>query len=174
MVVRKRRKKNKMRGNRMHGGGNTKNRRGSGNRGGFGKAGSHKHKFSKYYVDFGVKRTLKAKARPAAINLEDIGAQLQKWIASGKAKSEGGMILIDGKVLGFGKILGQGVVKEKLRIVNAKASKEAFRKITAAGGNAEAVEGAEAAAAEDEEFEVEEAEGEVEGSEGPEESEAKE
>ena len=166
MVVRKRRKKNKMRGNRMHGGGNTKNRRGAGNRGGVGRAGSHKHKFSKMWVDFGIKRTLKAKARPAAINLEQISSGLDEWIASGKAKKEGGMIVLDGSALGFGKILGKGEAAEKLKIVNAKASKGALRKIAAKGGSAEGAEGA--AEGEDEEFEVAEAEGEVEAAEGKE------
>ena len=60
MVVRRRKKKNKLRGQRTHGGGGTKNRRGAGCRGGVGKAGSHKHKFSKYYVEFGIKKKLKA------------------------------------------------------------------------------------------------------------------
>ena len=35
----------KHRGNRTHGGGNTKNRRGKGNRGGVGRAGYHKHRW---------------------------------------------------------------------------------------------------------------------------------
>ena len=59
MVVRKRRKKNKQRGERTHGHGNTKNKRGAGSRGGVGKAGSHKHKYSKYYDSFGKSGTLK-------------------------------------------------------------------------------------------------------------------
>ena len=58
MVVRKRRKVNKQLGERTHGHGDTKNWRGSGNRGGVGRAGSHKHKFSKYWMTFGIKRRL--------------------------------------------------------------------------------------------------------------------
>ena len=53
MPERTRRKKNKLRGNRTHGKGNTKNHRGAGSKGGRGRAGSHKHKFSKYYKTFG-------------------------------------------------------------------------------------------------------------------------
>ncbi|HLC92553.1 MAG TPA: uL15 family ribosomal protein [archaeon] len=160
MVVRKRRKKNKMRGNRMHGGGNTKNRRGSGGRGGVGRAGSHKHKFSKYWMTFGIKRTLKAKGKEEAINLEQISRSIEKWLASGRAKKEGEMIVIDGSVLGFGKVLGKGEASGKFKILNAKASKGALKKILVKGGTAQ---GADEAAAEDEEFEVDEAEGEVEG-----------
>ncbi len=163
MVVRKRRKKNKMRGNRMHGGGNTKNRRGAGNRGGVGRAGSHKHKFSKYWVDFGIKRTLKAKGRAASLNLEQISSKLNDWVATGKAKKDGEMIVLDGRALGFGKILGRGDIAWKIKIVNAKASKAALKKILAKGGVAQGADGAEA---EDEEFEIDEAEGEVGGEKG--------
>jgi len=166
MVVRKRRKKNKMRGNRMHGGGNTKNRRGSGNRGGVGRAGSHKHKFSKYWMTFGVKRTLKAKERPKAINLEEITRRTALWLAQGRATKDGGMVVLDGDVLGFEKVLGKGNVDEKIKIINAKASKGALKKILAKGGEAQGAQGTEGAGAEDEEFEVAEAEGEVEAAQG--------
>lgn len=156
MVVRKRRKKNKLRGHRYHGGGNTKNRRGSGNRGGVGKAGSHKHKFSKYYVDFGVSTVLKAKPKGEAVNLEYISGKLVDWVADGKARKEEGMIIIDGKELGIVKILGKGNIKEKLMIVNCAVTKTAGQKIVSAGGKAGDIE-----AEEDEEFEAEESEGET-------------
>ena len=157
MVVRKRRKKNKARGNRTHGAGGTKNRRGSGCRGGVGKAGSHKHKFSKYWVDFGVKRMFKARPKQPAVNLEYISEKIEDWVAAGKVKQENGMIIIDGKALGFGKVLGKGMVKEKLKLENATASKGAAQKIVAAGGTVPGDEGKEQAG-EDIEFEAEEGE----------------
>lgn len=135
MVVRKRRKKNKVRGNRTHGAGGTKNRRGSGFRGGVGKAGSHKHKFSKYYIDFGVKRTFKAKPKKPALNLNEISDRLDEWLATGKAVKENGMVVIDAKALGFGKILGRGKVAEKILVKNALVSGPAAEKIIAAGGS---------------------------------------
>ena len=68
MVVRKRRKKNRMRGSRTHGCGGTKQKRGSGGRGGVGLAGGHKHKFSLYYADhFGEKSGLKPKDKGKAM-----------------------------------------------------------------------------------------------------------
>lgn len=155
MVVRKRRKKNKLRGQRYHGGGNTKNRRGAGNRGGVGKAGSHKHKFSKHYVDFGVSIVLKAKPKGEAVNLEYISEKLAEWTAIGKAKKEDGMIVIDGKEIGIVKILGKGNIKEKISVVNCSVSKTAGKKIVSAGGKAGDIE------AEDDEFETEETEGEM-------------
>lgn len=136
MVVRKRRKKNKQRGNRTHGAGGSKNRRGSGFRGGVGRAGSHKHKFSKMYVDFGVKRTFKAKSKGVAINLEYIADHVDEWVASGKAIKENGSIIIDGKSLGFAKVLGKGNIREKIKVNNAAVSKSAAQKIVAAGGSA--------------------------------------
>ncbi len=153
MVVRKRRKKNKVRGNRTHSWGGTKNRRGSGFRGGVGRAGSHKHKFSKYYMDFGVKSTFKPKAKKEAVNLETISGSIEKWVAEGKAKIENGFVVIDGKILGFGKVLGKGGIKEKIKLENAAASKSAAKKIISAGGSAGA---ADAESAEDEDFEAEE------------------
>ncbi len=136
MVVRRRRKKNKLRGHRTHGAGGTKNRRGAGTRGGVGRAGSHKHKFSKYYLTFGIKRKLKAKKKGKAINLIDISRKLDAWVESGKAAGENGVIVLDGKKLGFAKILSVGNVKEKIKIVNAKVSAKAAEKIAEAGGEA--------------------------------------
>ncbi len=155
MARRERRKKNKMRGHRTHGAGNKKNRRGKGVRGGVGKAGSHKHKFSKYYVDFGVKRTFKARQKEPTINLEEVQVRLGGWLKAGKARKEGVHFVVDGKALGFGKVLSRGSIKEKIRLENVKASEEAARKIIAAGG---IVPGAEADASEAEEFEAEEEE----------------
>lgn len=135
MVVRKRRKKNKLRGMRQHGAGDKKNRRGAGTRGGRGKAGSHKHKFSKYYTYFGVKRTRKAKQKFSAINLGQIADKLQEWIKGGKVeKNEEGFFLVDGKKLGFVKVLSKGSLKEKILLVNARASEKASEKILSVGG----------------------------------------
>ena len=134
MVVKRRRKKNKLRGQRTHGGGGTKNRRGAGSRGGVGRAGSHKHKFSKYYLDFGVKRTLKAKKKSITINVEEIQERIEEWLAIGKVKNENGIIIVDGKNIGFGKVLGRGTIAKKIKIENASLTKKAAEKITGAGG----------------------------------------
>ncbi len=134
MVVRKRRKKNKLRGMRQHGAGDKKNRRGAGSRGGRGKAGSHKHKFSKYYTYFGVKRVRKPKKKLPGISLEEIANKLYGWEKEGKVKIENGLFVVDGKKLGFGKVVSKGSFGEKILLVNAKASEKATEKILEAGG----------------------------------------
>ncbi|MBN2066869.1 MAG: uL15 family ribosomal protein [Candidatus Diapherotrites archaeon] len=138
MVVRRRRKKNKVRGNRTHGKGDTKNRRGAGSRGGRGRAGSHKHKFTKYYGEFGTeKKKLREKTTVNAINLDQLQQQLPKMLAEKKAVKEGNSIVIDGNKIGFGKILSMGNLKEKLVARNIRASKKAMEKIEKAGGKVE-------------------------------------
>ena len=73
MTIRKRKKKNKLRGHRTHGKGDTKNHRGAGSRGGVGRAGSHKHKFTKYYGEFGTeKKKVAGKPIGPSINLDQI------------------------------------------------------------------------------------------------------
>ncbi|MAG18018.1 MAG: 50S ribosomal protein L15 [Candidatus Diapherotrites archaeon] len=156
MVVRRRRKKNKVRGQRTHGGGGTKNRRGAGSRGGVGKAGSHKHKFSKHYVDFGVKKTLKPKKKENTISLAYINDNVEKWLADGKVKKDGSIIVIDGKAFRFGKVLGNGIINHKIKIENANASKMAREKIQKAGGNVSIEEYSKAEETEEEEMEKDE------------------
>ncbi len=118
-------KKDRLRGNRSHGKGNTKNNRGSGCKGGKGRGGSFKHKFSKYYVTIGKRITQLPKQKPKTINLIDL------QILS-KDKTE-----IDLKEYGYGKILGKGNLTKKLIIKNAQATKKAQEKIEAQGGKVE-------------------------------------
>lgn len=160
MVVRKRKKKIKLRGHRFHGKGNTKNKRGAGCKGGRGRAGSHKHKFSKYWMTFGMKRRLKAKHSMPAIKLDDLCIMMPHLIAKGKIEMRGKEFVVDGKKIRYGKILSTGNVNQKLIIRNMNVSAGAREKIEAAGGKVEGkgkVE--EKAAGEDEEFEESEEEG---------------
>ncbi|MCR4368332.1 MAG: uL15 family ribosomal protein [archaeon] len=155
MVVRTRKKKNKVRGERTHGGGGTKNRRGAGSRGGRGRAGSHKHKYSLYYKTFGIKQTLKPKVHASSVNVSHISDNFEKWVAQGKAKRDGDVTIIDGKKLGFAKVLGRGTIDKKIKLVNCLASAGAATKIVEAGGDA-GTEAAESFEAEAEDEEVEE------------------
>lgn len=134
MVVRRRKKKIKLRGQRTHGKGNTKNRRGAGCRGGRGKAGSHKHKYSKYYLVFGTKRKLKPKRKERAINLDELNKEIEVWVREKKVEKEKGLLIIDGKKLGLEKILSVGNIDEKVLIRNLPVSKKAKEKIEKAGG----------------------------------------
>jgi large subunit ribosomal protein L15 len=134
MTVRKRRKKNKLRGQRTHGHGDTKNRRGAGSRGGRGRAGSHKHKFTKYYGGFGKeKKKLRGKARGRALNLDQIGQFLGEWVAAGKAEKKGNTFAVDGKKAGFAKIVARGELQARIAFENVKASKRALEKLKKSG-----------------------------------------
>lgn len=137
MVVRKRKKTNKLRGKRYHGKGNTKNARGSGTRGGVGKAGSHKHKFSKYYVDFGVKIRLKPKEKGDRINLSEIEKYLNEKLEKKLIEKNNDVFIVNGKKCGLSKILGRGNTSIKIEATNISVTQEARTKIEAIGGKIE-------------------------------------
>ncbi len=116
------RKIDRLRGKRTHGHGNTKNARGSGCTGGKGRAGSHKHKFTKYYVDFGQRISLLPKKKLKTITLEALSEII-------KDRKE-----INLKELGYDKILGKGNLKKPVVFTNAQATEIAKEKIEKAGG----------------------------------------
>ncbi|MAG21983.1 MAG: hypothetical protein CL943_01580 [Candidatus Diapherotrites archaeon] len=134
MTVRRRKKKNTLRGHRTHGQGDTKNRRGAGSRGGRGRAGSHKHKFNKYSGEFGTqKKKIIGKPRGASLNLDQIEQFLPGWIAAKKIEQKGTEIIVDGKKVGFSKIVSRGTLVSKIIFENVSASKKALEKLKASG-----------------------------------------
>jgi large subunit ribosomal protein L15 len=118
-------KDDRLRGNRSHGKGNTKNGRGAGCKGGRGRAGSTKHKFSKYYVTFGIKRRLAPKAQLKAINLCDLDLLI-------KDQNE-----VNLKDLGYDKILAKGTLSKAVKFKNALVTQRAKEKIEEVGGSVE-------------------------------------
>lgn len=135
MTVRKRKKKNKLRGQRTHGKGDTKNKRGSGNKGGKGRAGSHKHKFTKYYGFFGSeKKRIIGKPKLMSVNLDDIQKLVPVWEKENKVEKRGKAIFLDGKIAGIGKVLGRGSIDFPLFLKNVKVSSKAIVKIEKADG----------------------------------------
>src|SRR3989344_3992935 len=142
MIDRKRKRKSKLRGKRTFGSGDTKNRRGAGSRGGKGKAGSKKHKFSIYYVYAGkILRRLKAKPKGRIVNVEYLGQKLEQLAKEKKIGQENGLFVVDAKKLGFYKILGKGTLTRKMLVRNALVTSKAREKIEAAGGKIEQVAG---------------------------------
>ncbi|MBN1941371.1 MAG: uL15 family ribosomal protein [Candidatus Diapherotrites archaeon] len=139
MTVRKSKRRKKYLGKRSHGAGNTKNRRGAGCRGGRGLGGSQKHKANLNISRFGTERKqIIAKKETKAINLDMLVQLLPKWIEEKKVEKTANGIGVDGKKIGFGKILGKSQdLKEKLLIKNLRVSKKAHEKIVAAGGSIE-------------------------------------
>jgi len=135
MSDRKRRKKNKLLGQRTRGAGNTKNRRGAGSRGGRGKAGSNKHKFHSVGRLKPIKYRLKSEKKGEAIAVGRLNEMLDILVAKGKAKKEGDKYTVDHKS-GFEKILSQGIVTKKI-VLRINASAKAIEKIIKAGGKFE-------------------------------------
>ncbi len=132
----KSRKRKRYLGNRSFGGGNAKNRRGKGNRGGVGRAGFHKHKWLhtiKFEGTSQRERGDKGFFNPTRKTVNEISLkQLEEKIAAGEFKPDAqGVYSIN--LEGF-KVLSSGRVTVKLAVRASGFSKKAVEKITAAGG----------------------------------------
>jgi len=158
MTERKRRKKNRVRGERTHSKGSTKNQRGAGTRGGRGRAGSNKHKFHSLGRVDKRKYRLKPKGKGKAISLGDLNERIPGLLEKGKATEEKGMVVV-GNESGYAKVLAQGNTDKKI-LLRINASKGAVKKIEQAGGKFEfEKKGGTEEGLDDEDFEVAEAEG---------------
>jgi large subunit ribosomal protein L15 len=131
MPVNKRKKNSRQRGLRTHGWGANKKHRNSGNRGGYGMAGTGKrsdHRKTMILHEYGHDYFGKTGFHRPQILIKDI-----KTINVGeldKFKEEN----IDLKKLGYGKLLGKGNVDRKFKVVINKFSSQAKEKIEKAGG----------------------------------------
>ena len=142
MVVNKRKKASRYRASMTHGSGAKKKRRGSGNRGGKGNAGSGKkaeckkptvskdiHYFGKFgFKSKGITRDIRA------VNLGYIDENIQSLLKDNKVSKENGAYALDLESIGFNKLLGDGMVTNKLRIKAKYASSKAVEKVNALGG----------------------------------------
>lgn len=132
MAVNKRKKNSRQRGSKTHGWGAMKKHRGAGNRGGRGLAGSGKKSdqlkptiikkfgFDNYFGKLGFKRPQQLKTKIKTINIKDL-----------KIFDKTDLNLTE---LGFSKLLGEGKVTKKYKIIIPSCSKIAKEKIEAAGG----------------------------------------
>jgi len=143
MVVRfKRKKVRKYRGSKTHGGGAMKKRRGAGNRGGRGNAGTGKRADQKKpsvwklkewrYGRLGFK-SLKQRfgLKEKTISLRDLNTLVENLIKEGKVKENN--ISLDLAKFGYDKILGGGTFKFKAEIKVKKATEKALAKLEQAG-----------------------------------------
>ena len=140
MTVNRRKKFSRYRGSMTHGGGSKKKRRGSGNRGGKGMAGSGKRSDSKkpslwkqkYFGKYGfVNKNIKKKINPININyLEENILQLPSDVVN----KENEFFSVDLEKLGFNKLLSSGKVTNKYKIKVPYASKKAIEKVKSNGG----------------------------------------
>jgi large subunit ribosomal protein L15 len=141
MVINKRSKNSRQRGNLTHGWGAMKKHRGKGNKGGAGMAGTGKRgdakkpsiwKNPKYFGKYGFKK--KNTAPIKAVNLSYFEEKLDKLVAKKLIQQEGDNYIIDVQKIGFNKVLGYGKLTKKFKITSPRFSKDAVKKIKAAGG----------------------------------------
>ena len=144
MLKSKTKKFSKMRGSSSHGGGFKKKRRGSGNRGGFGRAGTgrgadSKHqRFSKEFGKnyFGKKGFSSVnKKSNKIINLGWLEINLDNLVEKKLVPKDGDKYLVDVKKLGFDKILGNGNLTKKVEVKNCLVSSSAKLKIEKSKGS---------------------------------------
>ncbi|MBL7147400.1 MAG: 50S ribosomal protein L15 [Nanoarchaeota archaeon] len=142
MVTFKRKKVTKYRGSKTHGGGAMKKRRGAGNRGGRGNAGSgkradqKKESFLKIYgKDYFGKKGFKSKyKKEKIINLQELENKLEKLLKKNLIKKEKDTYIINLKELNYNKLLGSGKIFNKYQITVDSFSKKAKEKVEKLGG----------------------------------------
>ena len=137
MVNRKGKRNRKFNGTRNHGKGNAKNRRGKGGKGGWGRAGTHKHRFTyvavyeRHWMAHGGRygfANQNARAELPVINLYEID-QLAR---NGKVEKKDGKLTFDFE----GKVLGTGAITMPIVVRAVCFSEKAKEKLKACGGSA--------------------------------------
>ncbi len=133
------RKVRKLRGSRTHGWGQVGQHRGIGMRGGHGKAGRKKHKWTyvvkhdpNYFGKHGFQRSWVN--RPTTMNVGELDTQIEELVAREEIRKEDAVYHINLEDLGIGKLLGAGRVTKPLNIIVKSWSATAAQKIEKAGG----------------------------------------
>jgi len=145
MSVNKKKKTDKYRGSATHGGGSMKKRRGAGNRGGRGMAGSGKRADQKkpsilkefgnsYFGKKGFKRPQKVLQRVNTINVDYLDTHLERLVSKNLVQVKDGIYEVDLVKLGFQKLLGRGNLTHKIRVKAPMISQTALEKVKKAGG----------------------------------------
>ena len=140
MPMRFRKKIRKLRGSRTCGWGRVAQHRGSGHRGGFGKAGGHKHKWTKIVVEnldyFGKKgfRPYRTNTERKTINLDEMPQILVNIGKKGETTDKKTKINVAN--FGYEKVLGRGKIEKPIIVEAPHFSKTAKEKIESAGGKA--------------------------------------
>ncbi len=143
MSRRKSKKSRSHRGSRTHGGGKGRNRRHSGNKGGKGIAGSHKHRWMeikstdpKHFGKYGFKRPPQLQEEAETVNVGELDEYVDELLEQELAEEEGDEIVIDASDLNCDKILGGGQVNHQLKVLADDFSQSAQRKLEESGGEA--------------------------------------
>ena len=140
MVTNKKKKSVRLRGSKTHGCGSMKKRRGAGNRGGRGMAGSGKRSDNRkpsiwkgrYFGKHGFKS--KNTKIVDAVNLDYLEDNLARLDSEKLIVREGEFYSVDLEKLGFNKLLSSGKVENKYKIRVEYASKKAIEKVESKGG----------------------------------------
>ena len=133
------RKVRKHRGSRTHGYGQVGQHRGGGQRGGRGKAGLRKHKWS-YTIKNAPKHLGKHGFNPPikqimnTVNVGELDEQIEKLLTKKQAKKTKRGITVNLMQLGYNKLLGSGKVSHPLIVRVDFFSKSADKKIREAEG----------------------------------------
>ena len=135
----KERKVRKKRGSRTHGYGQIGQHRSGGGRGGHGKAGLDKHKWTyvlKYDPTYWEKKGfVPAKTKTASIiNVGDLDDLVAKLESEKKLAKKDKMIFLDLEDLGYDKLLGKGEIIKPVLVKVASYSETASKKLEGAGG----------------------------------------
>ncbi|MCX6706705.1 MAG: uL15 family ribosomal protein [Candidatus Woesearchaeota archaeon] len=142
MTTHKRKKVGRYRGSQTHGGGAKKKRRGTGNKGGAGRAGTGKRAHCRkpsiwadplYFGRHGFKIPYKLE-KISAVNIDCINEKIEDFKANGIASEKSGAYEIDLSKLGFNKLIGSGACSKKMIIKVKYASTHAVEKVKEAGG----------------------------------------
>jgi len=142
MVVRKAKRTKRYLGTRTRGAGDTKNRRGAGNRGGRGRAGAFRHKFIKY-LNEDKEYKLKTKNSEIAVSLGKINDYVMSLVEKGqikKADLEKGVEIDFAENPAFkkySKVIGRAEPKYKLILKNVKVTEKVKELVGINGGKSE-------------------------------------
>lgn len=135
------RKVRKQRGSRTHGWGQIGQHRSRGGRGGTGKAGLDKHKWTyvvkhdpNYWIKKGFVSTKASSKQVSIINVGELDELANKLESEKKLEKKGNKFLLDLKNLGFNKLLGTGELTKPLIVKVECYSEAASRKVEEAGG----------------------------------------
>jgi large subunit ribosomal protein L15 len=147
MTVRKRKKVRRERGYRTHGWGIVRTHRGSGMRGGVGKAAPMSHHWIQTVKGLRPPVGKKGFVRPPAvtekthqINISHLEAMIPSLLNEGLAVKKGEKFEIKLEELGYTKLLAQGNITTPMSITVNKASEKAIAKIKKAGGKVNLIE----------------------------------
>ena len=134
------RKTRKLRGSRTHGWGQVGQHRKHGMKGGRGRAGGHKHKWTyivKYEPDYFSRRGFRCptgRGELKTINLGELDELVDRLVEENKLNMEEGKYVVDLEKLGYEKLLGEGEVSKPLIVKTKFYSKLAEKKIQDVGG----------------------------------------